>query len=98
MFEGAAAEFAGAQLPTALAPGLLGPNKVARGPSGAHLPEKPQQVEQGAAASSKLFALPWLPGAQAPFLVNILAGRTKNNSVCPLRGIEAQSQELCWWG
>lgn len=59
---------------------------------------KPQQAEQGAAANSELFALPWLPGAQAPFLLNILAGRTKNNSVCPLRGIEAQSQELCWWG
>lgn len=40
VFEGAEAEFAGAQLPTALAPGLLGPSEVAWGPSGAHLPEE----------------------------------------------------------
>ena len=56
------------------------------------------QEEQGTSANSELFALHRLPGAQAPFLVNILDGRTKNNSPSPLRDVEAQSQEHGWWG
>lgn len=40
-----------------------------------------RQVAQSlSAANSKLFALHLLPGAQAPFLVNILDGRMENNS------------------
>lgn len=36
------------------------------------------QEGQGTTANSNLFALHELPGAQAPFLVNILDGRPKN--------------------
>lgn len=41
------------------------------------------QEEQGATANSVLFAFHELPVAQAPFLVNILGGRPKNNSAFP---------------
>jgi len=41
------------------------------------------QEGQGTTANSKLFALHELPGAQAPFLVNILDGRPKNNNAFP---------------
>ena len=60
---------------------------------GANLLSKALQEEQGTAANSELFALHWLPGAQAPFLVNILDGRTKHNSLSPPRGIDVPSQE-----
>lgn len=41
------------------------------------------QEEQGTTANSKLFALHEHPADQAPFLVNILDGRPKNNNVFP---------------
>lgn len=41
------------------------------------------QEEQGTTANSKLFVVSELPGAQAPFLDNILDWRPKNNSTLP---------------
>lgn len=49
------------------------------------------QEGQGTTANSKLFALHEFPGAQAPFLVNILDGRPKNNKAFPQ--VLQQSQE-----
>lgn len=49
------------------------------------------QEGQGTTANFKLFALHELLGAQAPFLVNILDGRPKNNNTFPQ--VLQQSQE-----
>lgn len=103
VFEGAGAGLGWALLSTALAPGLRSgpPGSEARLPGDQLEPPSPRKAlreGQGAAANSELFALHWLPRAQAPFLVNILDGRTEHNSPFPLRGVDRQSQEHCWWG
>lgn len=78
--------------------GLLGLRRGGWGTSGSRPPERGSAGGAGPAANSDLFVLRWLPGAQAPFLVNILDGRDKNNSLFPPRGIDRQSQELHLWG
>lgn len=76
MFERAEAEFAGAQLLQLWHQASWVRGKVASGDLLELTSQrKPQQEEQGAAANSELFALPWLPGAQAPsWLTSWLGG------------------------
>lgn len=95
MFEGAAAEFGWAWLSL-----QLRHRDLCSGPPGSearwagdllelYLPVGGCAGRAEHSANSELFILHWLPGAQAPSLVNILDGKTKNNSPSPLRDGEA---------
>ena len=88
MFEGAGTGLGWALRLAALAPGLHSgpPGAQVRLPGDLLEPPSRREAlpeERGAAANSELFALHQLPRAQAPFLVNILDVRTKNNSPFP---------------
>lgn len=73
--------------------GLLGPRRGGPGAYGSQPPKGGSAGGAGDCCQPELFAPHRLPGAQGPFLGDILDGRAKPNSLSPPRGTDVQSQQ-----